>query len=184
MSDELICPDCGGVIGAMPLDEGRACICLQKEVAIAQAESKRNESSGRDPSNETSVVDKPAPEKICCQCGTDLTGKKRLKDSRGYWCVACHKADAEVNKLKGERCAQCSRIVAESALEDRDGIRICGRCRRENDDAAKQKRKFSPVHTSAHSEEEKRNLYILLGVGGFLVLIILLNLLHLLPHLF
>jgi hypothetical protein len=169
----------------MPSEEGRACICLQKEVAIAQAQAKRNALIESDPSNETSFVDRPVtPAKICCQCGTDLTGQKRLKDSRGYWCVACHKIDQEANKPKGERCAQCSRIVPESALEDRDGIRICVRCRHEIDEAAKTKRKFSPVHTSAHTEEEKRGMYIMLGIAGVLVLIILLHKLHILGGLF
>src|SRR5580700_9897227 len=111
MSTELICPDCGGVIGADGSEAGRACTCF-----ASSSNSSRSTSTEIQPGEENSdtVVDQvETPKaKVCCQCGKDLTGHRRLRDSRGYWCYACHKLDKEANKPKGEKCEGCSRIVA------------------------------------------------------------------------
>src|SRR5580700_2144886 len=121
MSTELICPDCGGIVGGDPADAGRACSCWSGKAATAALENGSGE-------NSDTVIERTdaGKTKVCCQCGTDLAGKKRLRDSRGYWCYACHKLDKEASKPKGVPCAGCSRVVAESALADFEGEMLCG----------------------------------------------------------
>ena len=47
--------------------------------------------------------------KICCKCGVDVAGKKRLKDSEGrYWCAECGASDEKRKKLIANGiCAGC-----------------------------------------------------------------------------
>ena len=47
--------------------------------------------------------------KLCCKCGTDVAGKKRLKDHDGrYWCADCSAADEKRKRLiAGGICAGC-----------------------------------------------------------------------------
>ena len=47
--------------------------------------------------------------KLCCKCGADVAGKKRLKDHDGrYWCAECNAADQKKQKLlAGGICAGC-----------------------------------------------------------------------------
>ena len=47
--------------------------------------------------------------KICCVCGADVAGKKRLKDHHGnYWCADCSASDDKKNRLiEGGICAGC-----------------------------------------------------------------------------
>jgi hypothetical protein len=127
--------------------------------------------------NDDTFVERPEPPKakVCCQCGKDLTGQKRLRDSRGYWCYACHKLDKEANKPKGEKCPECSRIVAEAAMGDFEGRRICGKCREDLKERAREQRRLSPVKTDAHEELAKRRLFWILGIAAVLVLIIILK---------
>ena len=169
MSTELICPECGGVIGGDPADTGRACTCWANK-------SPNGELPGQDSSGDTVIERQEVPKpKVCCQCGTDLTGKKRFRDSRGYWCYACHIQDKEANKPKGERCADCGRVVAEAALSEFEGRRICGACRAERKDLARERRRLSPVKTGAHDKLAKQRLYWLLAILALLVVIIILQ---------
>jgi hypothetical protein len=169
MSTELICPDCGGVIGGDPADSARACKCWANK-------SPNGDLPGPDSSGDTVIERQEAPRpKVCCQCGIDLTGKKRLRDSRGYWCYACHTLDKEANKPKGERCADCGRIVAEAALSEFEGRRICGPCRAERKELAKERRRLSPVKTDAHDRLAKQRLYWLLAILALLIVIIILQ---------
>ena len=47
--------------------------------------------------------------KICCKCGVDVAGKKRVKDHQGnYWCADCSRADEKRKRLvEGGICAGC-----------------------------------------------------------------------------
>src|SRR5687767_7350054 len=47
--------------------------------------------------------------KICCKCGVDVAGKKRVKDRQGnYWCADCSRADEKRKRLvEGGICAGC-----------------------------------------------------------------------------
>jgi hypothetical protein len=132
--------------------------------------------SGQASSGDTFVEKQEAPKaKVCCQCGKDLTGHRRLRDSRGYWCYACHKLDKEANKPKGEKCEGCSRIVAEAALADYEGKMLCSACREEIKATAREKRRLSPVKTGAHDDLAKKRLLWLVAVLVVLAVIIILR---------
>jgi len=91
--DLLLCPDCGGIIGAtQTTDAGRHCSCFP-DVTPAQAPDLADPFASEDP-NDTAVM--PVPEetrKLCCVCKKDLSRSKRMRDERGYWCYDCHKID-------------------------------------------------------------------------------------------
>ena len=175
MSTELICPDCGGVIGADTADAARACTCFTNNNSSPQLQTAEVQ-SGEESSGDTVVDQVEAPKaKLCCQCGKDLTGHRRLRDSRGYWCYACHKLDKEATKPKGVPCADCGRVVPEAALADYEGRMLCGPCRQELKDTAKERRRLSPVQTTAHDQMAKKRLLWILGVAAVLIIIILLR---------
>jgi hypothetical protein len=171
MSTELVCPDCGGIIGGSPDDPGRACSCWSNKASGASSEN-RSKTSGE------TVVEKAAAHpqtKICCQCGKDLAGKKRLRDSRGYWCYACHKLDQEANKPKGEKCADCGRVVATSALSDFEGRKICGSCRNDRKEMAVAERRRNGINTSQYDRLAKSRLLWMVAIVAVLLAIILLK---------
>jgi len=164
MANELlICPDCGGIIGSQPAgDEGRPCTCFK--------DSSSNESS------KDATVSTP---KICCKCGADVTSTKRLHDSEGYWCYACHKEDQRLKSPKGVACADCGRVVPESALMHYENLLICSKCRFDRNEVVKRERKFRPKVGEKHFEEaDKNRLYVMLGIVGILMVIIILSQLH------
>jgi len=92
--DLLLCPDCGGIIGASTTtDAGRPCICFGAPTPEVPAGELADPFGEGDP-NDTAVM--PVPDdgrKSCCMCGKDVSGTKRMRDERGYWCYACHKLD-------------------------------------------------------------------------------------------
>lgn len=178
MSTELTCPDCGGIIGGDP-SQGKVCTCFGSSGSakkIDELESPASLETSSDVSSDTSVVDEPAPTaKVCCQCGKDLVGKRRLRDSRGYWCYACHKLDQEQNKIEGVRCADCGRVVPESALTEYDGARICALCRADRKEADREKMRMAPIDSKAYQELDKKRLIWLAGVLAVLLLIIIIH---------
>lgn len=170
MSTDLVCPECGGIIGGSSEDPGRACTCWSDKSG-SRGVSAATQNGGPD------VIDEPAAPKakICCQCGKELTGKKRLRDSRGYWCYACHKLDQEANKQKGERCADCGRIVSPTALGDFEGRKICGSCRNDRKEAALAERRRSGISTASYDRHDKKRLLWMLAAVAVLVTIIILR---------
>jgi hypothetical protein len=129
------------------------------------------------PASGDTVIDKAAaPQgKICCQCGKDLAGKKRLRDSRGYWCYACHKLDQEASKPKGEKCDDCGRIVAAAALSDFEGRKICGSCRNDKKEMAVAERRRSGIDTRGYDQLDKKRLIWMLAIVAVLATIIILR---------
>ncbi len=173
MSSDLICPECGGVIGGDSSDRGRACTCFTNQpTAGGELKAPEEQTSSGDTFVDKAVV---VPTKVCCQCGKDLAGKKRLRDSRGYWCYECHKADKAANSPQGVKCPDCGRIVAEAALHDYEGVQICGSCRSHRKQQAREQRRLSPVKTYAHQALDKKRLFWLLGIVVVLALIIILR---------
>jgi DNA-directed RNA polymerase subunit RPC12/RpoP len=118
----------------------------------------------------------PPAEKVCCKCGVDLTGKKRLKDSLGYWCPECHKEDQKSKEVQGVKCDQCGRIVPEKSLSNSDGKRVCSRCFREDRALrAPGSKRFRPIDQKNFQESDKKSVIILASVLGLLALIILIS---------
>jgi len=167
MGNEMICPDCGGVVGASQTTAaGPPCTCFTNPAATETA------------------VDIPSPqEKVCALCGKDVTGHRRVKDSRGYICYECAKDEQRRERGDRVRCGVCGRLVKESVLMDYHDAKMCPQCHAEKVAMAKQQLKRIGV-AGAYSREEKRRLYIVAAIAAALLLIILLSHLHLLPHIF
>jgi hypothetical protein len=108
--------------------------------------------------------------KVCGKCGTDLTGKKRYKDKNGYLCPECEKAD----RKRRLPCAECGKPTAPELLRPFGTISICPGCflDHERDPKTKVVKKIS---TKKHDFEEHKKLYILAGIAGVLLLILLLS---------
>jgi hypothetical protein len=176
------CPDCGGTIGGSDNDGDYPCTCRIPEEdtpapSQAPAGAAANASLPDDRTAEdlgTDVADAPGTPtlarqpKVCCQCGKDLTGQRRYKDSAGYWCTACHKLDRDRNKIQGEPCDDCGRIFPPEKLQPFDNHKLCIRCIRERREVQSKKRRIK-VSDKHYKEEEKRRLVLLLLVFGFLL---------------
>lgn len=109
--------------------------------------------------------------KICCQCGKDVSGHTRFKDSRGYWCKDCHKEDmAAMGEVK---CDSCGRSFALERLIDIDGHKYCATC-----DKERQKKMMANLRRQAKKasywQAELKGVQTLMIVAVALIVIILL----------
>ncbi|MGC4034062.1 MAG: hypothetical protein QM754_20465 [Tepidisphaeraceae bacterium] len=133
---------------------------------------------------EPPLPDLASGEKRCRVCNKDLKGHRRLKDSRGYICVACDKAErrqdevADAQDLNLIPCPECGRKLKAEGITTVNGMVMCKTCAVDHKEL--NKFKAPPPTLGRGKEAEKRRLYIMLGVGGVLLLIILLNRLGLL----
>ena len=68
--------------------------------------------------------------KICCKCGADVAGKKRLKDHHGhYWCADCAKEDEKQKRLvEGGICSGCGDFFQPHAITVVGHKVYCQRC--------------------------------------------------------
>src|SRR5690606_8542124 len=66
-----------------------------------------------------------------CQCGIDVRGRKRMKDSQGrYWCYECGAAD-QMRKgqgLGGSVCPDCMQTFPPVKLMKHSGKYVCSNC--------------------------------------------------------
>ena len=160
MTTKLTCPDCGGVLGS-PEPGVSTCTCFKSE-SFAQ------------PSVEQSLSDTHPVEtlsKVCFKCGADVAGKKRYKDSRGYMCAECNKAEIAAEKAGTAQCAECGRRVKEAALTEFRGMRICKLCIVALRDADKKKVKL--VSGKNFEAQDRKTLKILIVImlilAGFMI---------------
>jgi hypothetical protein len=169
MSAVIHCPDCGGVVGATEVtDAGPPCRCFNDTL----------NGNGPPDSSGTQVLEAPV-QKVCCRCGKDLTGKKRLRDSEGYWCVDCHRADRKEHASEGVKCASCGRVVPEESLSNYDGDRICSRCVKEKRELKKAgAKKFRAVDGRRFDAYEKKQVLIVAAILAVLAAIIVLKSMH------
>jgi hypothetical protein len=180
---QLICPDCGGIVGAKgATEDGFPCTCF-KDSGSAPKPGMVTATSVPDLSP-AAMSPTGEVQKICITCGMDVTHKGRVKDSRGYMCVACSKKEAEATKLKGVRCADCGRKVPEAGLFEYAGLKICQRCKDDRVAKAKHEKKFSGVADKTYKENAKRQILIMAGILGVLLLIIVLHYFKLLGSMF
>jgi DNA-directed RNA polymerase subunit RPC12/RpoP len=160
MSTVIHCPECGGVVGAKTTTEhGPPCTCFVSD----------------DPRNDTDVTEAIEPaKKTCVKCGKDLTKQKRLKDSHGYWCVDCHKADVADKAPKGTPCPRCKRVVPAESFLSVDGEKMCSRCARQKRELKKAgNKKYRALDDTHFVNAEKKKLLIMVGVLIVLALIAL-----------
>lgn len=164
MTDEaLICPDCGGVIGATSNDV-KPCTCAP----VATKTRAHDEPIAPAPVEPERV----APKKICRICGKDLAGHRRLKDSLGYVCVACANDEAEAKEAGLVSCGECGRKLKPAGLIDYHGTKICRKCFADHQELSKFK--APPPDLTQHKQHEKESLKTLLIIGAVLLIIILL----------
>ena len=156
MDSLVFCPDCGGVIGGRSPEGVKLCTC---EV---------NPTVGPRPGM-PNPVEKP---KVCCHCGKDLLGKKRFKDSLGYWCEACHYSEKREEMRDHTPCDECGRYVEGRKLTEFEGLKICSRCLAERK-SRRGKRRWRVTFGSEHEAHEKRTLMFLAVAAALLLLIIL-----------
>jgi hypothetical protein len=185
MAVDLICPDCGGIIGATDTDaEGRGpCMCLRENgKASGSSDSSSDTVSipapppAQTPANplistdSASTTTSTGPAKFCIKCGKDVSGHRRVKDSRGYMCYACAKGEIHEEKAGTIPCAGCKRRVKEAGLIEYKGRKLCKICLDHEKEIERKNRKVS---TKEIDEHEKRNIIILAVIFGILALIIL-----------
>ena len=156
METTVFCPDCGGVI-AGDRKGRKLCTCALTP-------------EGPRPGMPDPVVHA----KVCCKCGKDVDGKKRFKDSLGYWCEACHFSEKREEQAKHVPCDACGRFVEPDKLEDYDGVHICSRCVKERKQEGRKKRR-AVSFGSEHRAYEKKTVVTLAVVAAVLLLIILLS---------
>ncbi len=68
--------------------------------------------------------------KVCCNCGMNVTRRKRLKDSQGrYWCNKCGVRDqAKKGQGIGTICPDCERVFPPAALSKWEDKYVCEKC--------------------------------------------------------
>ena len=97
------------------------------------------------PSNSSTIG--PAV-KACCQCGTDLSGQPRMKDSQQrYWCVPCGEADQRKKQMTATHlpCVGCRKQFPKAKLNKHGEHFFCKPCLK----------KRTAAEASAHKAEEK-----------------------------
>lgn len=156
METTVLCPDCGGVIGGNGQDGRKPCTCeLSRQGSLP------------------GMPNPPSKVRVCCKCGKDLQGKKRFKDSLGYWCEACHYTEKREEKSKHVPCDACGRYVEPRHLTQYENIKICTRCLKER--KRQQRRTRRPtVFGQEHRAMEKKEIVRMALVALILLVIIIL----------
>ena len=165
MIGELLCPDCGGVVGATETTEaGPPCQCFLPKSGDEKSET---------------VADAPVPfeaqapaAKTCRICGKDVAHEKRAKDHLGYYCIPCAKAE-ELKEHQGRvRCRVCGHLHKEETLTDYEGTKMCRNCHKERTDALKQQIKRIGIKSARTRAEIERINNLLIMMGVLLVIIV------------
>jgi formylmethanofuran dehydrogenase subunit E len=100
--------------------------------------------------------------KVCVQCGRDVTGAQRMRDSQGkYWCIACGEADQRKRKgSEGVTCAGCSKTFPASAITTVNLLPYCGKCAKKRKSASRESL-FSRFSSSSDQIDKKRLVMML-----------------------
>ncbi|HEX8325157.1 MAG TPA: hypothetical protein VF595_14740 [Tepidisphaeraceae bacterium] len=169
MSEEIICPDCGGVIGGEPGSGRAVCRCFEPRRTVVAPPAPPS-----DPVTDHTELN----QKLCRICSRDLRGHRRLKDSRGYICLDCDAAERGVPPAGVEQdlslipCPECGRKLKPEGITTLNGAVMCKRCVAEFKELRKYK--APPPGLEIHKEAEKQSLRNLLILAGVLMLIMLL----------
>lgn len=96
------------------------------EMHRASSMQARAKQLGRLRAGESSIIGIVA-HKVCCQCGMELNGRPRFKDSAGrYWCPTCNDHDHERNLPVP--CADCGNELLHEQLKEFGGAMLCELC--------------------------------------------------------
>ncbi len=111
--------------------------------------------------------------KLCRVCGKDLAGHRRVKDSLGYICVACVKAEKKHETAGTVPCAECKRRLKPSGLVPWRNTMICRSCLKDHEEI--NRFKTPPPSLANHDAYQRYRLLILLGVLVVLAVIMVLS---------
>ncbi len=128
-------------------------------------------------SNDSIAIDHAgqAVEKICCVCGANVAGKKRMKDADGtYWCYECGMADTvRKHPDQGVECIECHQKFPPSQIVEFLDKKVCQPC----EGKLRQAKKREDARIAAAAEEARREAarkkQILIGVAVVAVIAIL-----------
>jgi len=175
MAKHLLCPDCGGIIGATEAtEEGHPCECFGgagSDGPLSLSDTDRIDSPV--PASERAAA-AAAVSKICFTCGKDTSGHRRIKDSRGYQCYACAKAARREETGGTVKCPECGRRVRANSIREYEGMKICGRCVEHRKEV--KKKAVRKVATHSFERHERKQLKWLLLFFAVLATIVVLNL--------
>jgi DNA-directed RNA polymerase subunit RPC12/RpoP len=173
MAEELICPECGGLVGGTGKEAHKPCRCF-----VPPANDSKSDTATLDymvnarESEDVAVVTAPKP-KLCRVCGKNVAGHRRVKDSRGYMCLACAKMEDLQEEERGTPCADCGKRLKDAGLVEYNGRRICKKCHEDHKELNKHKPKV--ISTKHHEAHEKGQLKLYLLILGALALILFLK---------
>lgn len=169
MSDELLCPDCHGVIGAEPGGPLRPCACFEGDKYRAPPEEVIH---AAEEAQAQAAAKIETVEKICRLCGKNVAGHRRLRDALGYTCLACAKGEEDAAAAGLVRCGECSKQLKPAGLVDYHGTMICKKCYMDHQEMTKFK--APPPNLNAHMDEQRKSVQRTLLIVGACVVFLLL----------
>jgi hypothetical protein len=169
---KLICPECGGTIGERTSPTEVPCTCVAKPTGPTDEELRAAAAAAASAATEDTEKDVAGgAAKVCRVCGASVEGKKRYKDSLGYWCASCHKGDKADRVAGQKRCTDCNRWFPVEKLIESDDERLCYTCNK-NRNAKRREILKNAAKGRIHHLYEKKQLLILVGVFAVLLMII------------
>ncbi len=179
LTDDLICPDCGGLLGGSGADGVKPCRCFAEKKPTATGRILAPAEAVAPPAEVAETADgAPAKrktkkgEKLCVVCGKDLAGHRRLKDERGYVCLDCAKAEKGTGDERGT-CAECGRRVKKTSLTRWGTVRICKQCAIEHD--RDPRRHVRKIDAAVFKQTDWTKIYLAAAAAAVLLLIGLLH---------
>lgn len=127
-------------------------------------------------SSDTTVGGVSAPgSKVCCVCGADVAGKKRMKDADGhYWCYDCGMEDTvRKHPEQAVECVECHDKFPPTKLVEFDGSKVCSPCATKLIHAKKRAEARIAAAAEEARRDEVRKKQIMIGVGIVAVIIVL-----------
>lgn len=111
--------------------------------------------------------------KKCCQCGKDLRGHRRFKDSVGYWCKDCHRVDKARNTIPEGRCPDCGRMrPLDKLYQQDDGSQVCSACVKERAKIAEKYAVKNLIENETKSGERFKT-YVMVGIFSILAIVLI-----------
>jgi len=111
--------------------------------------------------------------KTCCQCGKDLRGHRRFKDSIGYWCKDCHRVDKARHTVAEARCPDCGRMrPLDKLYQTENGTQVCKQCMNDRSEKAKKYATKIAIESEVKGGERMK-VYVMVGVVVVRVLVVL-----------
>jgi len=185
MSTLMICPTCGGVkTTATGASVGRRCTCSSAGgTSVATATAGPGTVGAGSMGAGTVGASSSVAMKVCSTCGTDVTDKKRMKDSATgrYWCYDCFVAEQRKKTQGGMtmRCPKCGKDVPPVKMMKHGEAYWCEACH-EGVHSKNKKKTATPAAAPATGgivevarkpareddteEKKKPTLYIVLGL--------------------